>query len=689
MIKRSLLLLAFLSSLFAFSLETLPRQPERDSFLEAYQLALRIYGVNASYEELACLNGLPFTPLRKSDAICGRSADLPYSCEYNVQRLNNFYRLRNEERLFSGKDQNSATKRTEYRKLIADSQKEGVSAIQYAKFPGQLIPCWHFVEPGTGLTLRITFQGRTYNYAGVPEKVWLLKRSTRPASEETPQIFIWENIGKLINGTTSVPFLSCGVNMLREMADSSYTVPWCPECQSPFNNCIYKHLLRWQYDASQAVKLFPWMYQLATNEEEKALLSHAEHEYRSYLEMFAPLLCDTSWERLQNDPARQSLLGEKVRRLTVPLMSCAECFFSLANKRNSLSQEYFSPTKRTQQVSDKLANTMVEMNVDSRYEGSLACSLIMAAQLSGCERPSFVVRSIAGLPARLALRTNDWHFCREINEGSDLSAALAEAAGFNLRYVTSQVSDPEAAAADNIVKRVYDAAVRKIIENISSKRKAVVGSNLNRSGAWGVIAGYTDNGFVWRGRTASDVKPRLSEFTILPANIILIDKAVAKPSFEDDVSLALSRWIKFIKGSSSQGVLTGLQLWDFWMNSVSLWCLETTYPSPAMAGANRSLWNAFIDSRSDALLFVNHLIKAVPSCSIPMTEVKDIMEREQTIMRSALNNGYVLGHDGSRYMPPDYRLELLARQLDAMRQVRELEKQLLPHLEMAQQNLRL
>ncbi|MBO7435434.1 hypothetical protein J6U76_05535 [bacterium] len=689
MIKRSLLILASLSCLFAFSLESLPKQPQRDDFLEAYRMALAIYGVNASYEELACLNALPFTPLRKSDTVCGRNADLPYSCEYNVQRLNNFYRLRNEERIFPPKDQFSASKRTEYRKLIADSQKEGVSAIQFAKLPGLISPCWHFVEPGTGLTIRATYQGRVFNFSGVPEKVWLLKRSSRPASEETPQIFIWENIGKLINGTTTVPFLSCGVNMLREMADNSYAVPWCPECQSPFNNCIYKHLLRWQFDASQGLKLFPWMYQLCSNEEEKALISHAEHEYRSYCELFASILNDPNWEHLQNDPARQSLLGEKIRSLTVPLMSCAECFFSLSNKRNSLSQEYFSPTKRTQQVSDKLANTMVEMNIESRYEGSLAFSLIMAAQLSGCDRPAFVVRSIAGLPARLALRTNDWHFCREINEGTDLSAALAEAAGFKVRYLTSQVSDPDAAGSDGVVKRVYDAAVRKIIDNISLKRKAVVGSNLNRSGFWGVIAGYTDNGFTWRGRTASDTRPQLSEFTTLPANIILIDKAMPKPSFEDDVSLALSRWLKFIKGSSGQGVLTGLQLWDYWMRNVSEWSLEANYPSPEKAAANRSLWNTFIDSRSDALLFVNHLIKAVPSCSIPMAEVKDILEREQTIMRSAFNNGYVLGHDGSRFLPPDYRLELLPRQLDAMRQVRELEKQLIPHLEMAQQNLRL
>ncbi|MBR5901783.1 hypothetical protein IKZ40_05485 [bacterium] len=689
MIKRSLLLLAFLSSLLAYSLETLPKQPERDDFLEAYQLALRIYGVNASYEELACLNGLPFTPMRKSESLCGRSADLPYSCEYNVQRLNNFYRLRNEEKIYPAKDQNSASKKTEYRKLISDSQKEGVSAIQFAKLPGQLLPCWHFVEPGTGLTLRVTYRGRTLTFSGVPEKVWLLKKSSRPASEDSPQVFIWENIGKLINGTTTVPFLSCGISMLREMADNSYSVPWCPECKSPFNNCVYKHILRWQFDAAQGLKLFPWMYQLCTSEEEKALLSHAEHEYRAYLERFASLTGDPAWERLQNDPARQSLLGEKLRALTVPLMSCAECFFSLSNKRNSLSQEYFSPTKRTLQVSDKLANSMVEMNVDSRYEGSLACALIMAAQLSGCERPAFVVRSIAGLPARLALRTNDWHFCREINEGTDLCAALAEASGFEIRYVTSQVSDPEAAAVDNIVKRVYDAAVKKVIDNISLKRKAVVGSNLNRSGAWGVIAGYTDNGFTWRGRTASDVSPQLSEFTTLPVNMILIDKAVAKPSFEDDVSLALSRWIKFIKGSANQGVLTGALLWDHWMRNVSLWSSEASFPSPEKAIANRSLWNGFIDSRSDALLFVNHLIKAVPSCSIPMTEAKDILEREQTIMRSALNNGYILGHDGTRFMPADYRLELLSRQLDAMRQVRDLEKQLILHLEMAQQNLRL
>ena len=689
MIKRSFLLLLFFTAFLAYSRETLPKQPEKDDFLEAYRLALKIYGVNASYEELSCLNGMPFTPLRKSETICGRSADLPYSCEYNVQRLNNFYRLRNEEKIFTKKDQGSASKRTEYRKLIADSQKEGVSAIQYAKLPGQLAPCWHFVEPGTGLTLRATYQNQIFNFQGIPEKVWLIKKSTRPASTDTPQVFIFENIGKLLNGTTSIPFFNFGVNMLREMADSSYTLPWCPECQSPFNNCIYKHLLRWQCDAEKALALFPWMYQLVGNEEERALLSHAEHEYRSYLEAFNALLNDVAWDRPQVDPARQSLLGEKIRNITIPLMSCAECFFSLCNKKNTLSQEYYSPTKRTQQVSDKLANTIIDMNVESRYEGSLACSLLIASQLSGCERPAFVVRSIAGLPVRLALRTNDWHFCREINEGTDLTAALVEAAGFKTRQVSSQVSDPEAATVDSIVKRVYDAAMRKVIENITQKRHAVVGSNLNRSGAWGVIAGYTDNGFIWRGRSVADTKTQLSEFSIFPSNLILIDAAVPKPSFEEDVSLALSRWIKLIKGTSSQGVLTGLQLWDFWMRSVSCWYLDQTLPSFEIASANRSLWNTFIDSRTDALLFVNHLIKAVPSCSIPMTEVKDILEREQTIMRSALNNGYILGYDGSRYMPPDYRLEYFNRQLDAMRQIKDLEKQLLLHLEMANQNLRL
>ena len=109
MIKKTFLLFAILlTALSAYSRESLPKQPQRDDFLEAYRMALRIYGVNASYEELACLNGMPFTPLRKSDALCGRNADLPYSCEHNVQRLNNFYRLRNEEKIFSQKDQMSA-----------------------------------------------------------------------------------------------------------------------------------------------------------------------------------------------------------------------------------------------------------------------------------------------------------------------------------------------------------------------------------------------------------------------------------------------------------------------------------------------------------------------------------------------------------------------------------------------------
>ena len=65
---------AFLLSVFALTslgAETLPPQPEKDDFLEAYRLALRSYGVNASYEELACLNGLPFTPLRSSETYCG------------------------------------------------------------------------------------------------------------------------------------------------------------------------------------------------------------------------------------------------------------------------------------------------------------------------------------------------------------------------------------------------------------------------------------------------------------------------------------------------------------------------------------------------------------------------------------------------------------------------------------------
>ena len=67
-------------ALASLGAEVLPVQPESDDFLEAYRLALQTYGVNASYEELACLNGLPFTPLRNSDAFCGRKADFPYSC---------------------------------------------------------------------------------------------------------------------------------------------------------------------------------------------------------------------------------------------------------------------------------------------------------------------------------------------------------------------------------------------------------------------------------------------------------------------------------------------------------------------------------------------------------------------------------------------------------------------------------
>ncbi|MBO7447755.1 hypothetical protein J6U78_05425, partial [bacterium] len=175
---------AFLLSVFALAsmgVETLPLQPEKDDFLEAYRLALQIYGVNASYEELACLNGLPMTPLRNSETFCGRKADFPYSCCQNVQRLNNFYRLRNEEKNYTAKEQISASKRTEYRKLISDSQKEGVSAIQFSKLQGQLSPTWHYVEPGTGLTLRAVYRGRAYSYQGVPEKVWLIKRSSRPA----------------------------------------------------------------------------------------------------------------------------------------------------------------------------------------------------------------------------------------------------------------------------------------------------------------------------------------------------------------------------------------------------------------------------------------------------------------------------------------------------------------------------
>ena len=681
-----LTLLVFASA--AFGAETLPLQPEKDDFLEAYRLALNAYGVNASYEELACLNGLPLTPLRNSETFCGRKADFPCSCHYNVQRLNNFYRLRNEEKSFSAKEQSSASKRTEYRKLISDAQKEGAPAIQFAKLQGQLSPTWHYVEPGTGLTLRAFYRDRAYTFQGVPEKVWLIRRSSRPASSDTPQVFIFENIGKLLNGTTTVSFLIGGVNMLREFADSAYAMPWCPECNSPFNNCIYKHLLRWQYDSKKALSLFPFMCQLCQTEEERALLGLAEKEYKNYSEGFTAILSDPSWDHPQTDLASQTIMGEKVRKLTLPLMSCAECFFTLANKKNSLSQEYYSPSKRSQLVSDKLATTIVDMQVDSRYEGSLATSLLIACQLSGCDRPTFVTRSIAGLPVRLALRTNDWYFCREINEGSDVKDALAEACGFRLRTITTKISDTEAATIDNNIKRVYDAAVRKVIDNISGKRHAAVGSNLNRSGSWGVIAGYSDYGFTWLGRSVLDTRSQLTEFTTLPADIILIDTALPKQSFEDDVILSLARWIKYIKGTNSQGVLTGGKLFSYWMREVASWSRHEDMPEPKKAGVNRSLWNTMIDGRSDALLFVNHLIKAVPIISIPMTEAKEILERELTVARSALNNGYVLGYDNSRYQPTKFDQSSFMRQIDAMRQIAEQDRLLLTHLETALQTLK-
>ena len=95
-----------------------------------------------------------------------------------------------------------------------------------------------------------------------------------------------------------------------------------------------------------------------------------------------------------------------------------------------------------------------------------------------------------------------------------------------------------------------------------------------------------------------------------------------------------------------------------------------------------------IDGRSDALLFVNHLIKAVPIISIPMGEAKNILERELTIARSALNNGYVLGYDGSRYQPTKFDQGSFLRQIDAMRQIAEQDRLLLTHLETALETLR-
>ena len=658
-----------------------------DDFLEAYRLALGACGVNPSYEELACIIGMPFTPLKKSDVFCGRDADKPYSCSYNVQRLNNFYRLRNEEKTFTPKDQLSSVKKTEYRKLIADSKNEGVPALQYAKLPGQLAPCWQYVEPGTGLTLRAVYGGKQYVYQGVPEKVWLLKKSARPASTETPQVFIWENLGKLLNGTSSVSYFNCGVSLLRDMADSSYALPWCPECNSPFNNCVLKHLARWHEDALAALNLFPWMRQLVQNSDERALLDQAEREYRTYCEGFNAVMADPEWQKPQTDLAKQTIMGEKIRTLTLPLMSCAECFFSLANKKNSLSQEYYSPSKRSQINSDRLANVIVDMQVESRYEGSLACALTIAGQLSGCDRPVFVTRSIAGLPFRLALRTNDWYFCREINEGVDSSGALAEACGFRARYLTTRISDPEAAANDNNIKRVYDAAVRKVIENISQKKHALVGANLNRSGSWGVIAGYSDYGFTWLGRSVLESKPQMLEFTTLPTDMILIDSALPRPNFEDDAALALSRWIKMIKGTHVNGVLTGGRLLSFWMTEVARWANKGELPSPNKASVNRSLWSTMTDGRADALLFVNHLIKAVPIISIPMTEARDILERELTVLRSAQNNGYILNHDGARYLPTRYEPAFFNRQVEVMTQIAELDTRLLLHLASALKTL--
>ena len=221
------------------------------------------------------------------------------------------------------------------------------------------------------------------------------------------------------------------------------------------------------------------------------------------------------------------------------------------------------------------------------------------------------------------------------------------------------------------------------MDNISVKKHALVGSNLNKSGSWGVIAGYNDYGFTWLGRTTLDGSTQLAEFTTLPTDMLLVDGAVARQSFEDDVVLALSRWIKAIKGTGSQGVLTGGKLFSYWMREVAGWSRKEAMPEPSKASVNRSLWNTMIDGRSDALLFVNHLIKAVPMISIPMTEAKDVLERELTIARSALNNGYVLGYDNSRYQPTKFDQGSYMRQIDAMRQIAEQDRLLLTHLETA------
>ena len=110
-------------------------------------------------------------------------------------------------------------------------------------------------------------------------------------------------------------------------------------------------------------------------------------------------------------------------------------------------------------------------------------------------------------------------------------------------------------------------------------------------------------------------------------------------------------------------------------------------PEPTKASVNRSLWNTMIDGRSDALVFINHLIKAVPIISIPMTEAKEVLERELTIARSALNNGYVLGYGDSRYQPSKFDQSSFARQIDAMRQIAEQDRLFLNHLETALQTL--
>ena len=156
---------------------------------------------------------------------------------------------------------------------------------------------------------------------------------------------------------------------------------------------------------------------------------------------------------------------------------------------------------------------------------------------------------------------------------------------------------------------------------------------------------------------------------------------------EDDVALAISRWIKQIKGTNSQGCLTGGKLFSYWMREVANWSRNGEMPEPTKASVNRSLWNTMIDGRSDALVFINHLIKAVPIISIPMTEAKEVLERELTIARSALNNGYVLGYGDSRYQPSKFDQSSFARQIDAMRQIAEQDRILLNHLETALQTL--